>query len=162
MYTAEQVRGLLRQQKNICANILIEKNGKATVGDMWDAPEPELSADGIRPPLPDNCIINPHYDRKGYLDGGLIVEGGIIRGHIDAKGEEGPQGCAGVTIATVNSSENIKESEVKEIKIGEIFTIEGKSYVVTLPVTENHLKITNGHGAYSLSLDANKLNNNDR
>ena len=38
------------------------------------------------------------------------------------------------------------EAGVKEIKIGEIFTIEGKSYVVTLPVTDNHLKITNGHG----------------
>jgi hypothetical protein len=95
MYTTEQVRGLLREQKSICANILIEKNGTANVGDMWNAPEPKLDPDNIKPPLPDNCIINPHYDRKGYLDGGLVVKGGIITGHIDPRGEEGVQGFTG-------------------------------------------------------------------
>ena len=39
-----------------------------------------------------------------------------------------------------------KEEKIKEIKLHEIFTIEGKKYIVTLPKNDNHLKMTNGHG----------------
>lgn len=40
-----------------------------------------------------NTIINPHYDANGRLDGGTVISGGVIRGHIDPAGE---QGCSGV------------------------------------------------------------------
>jgi len=112
MYSTEQVRGLLREQKNICANILIDKNDSANVGDMWDAPEPTLTPDGIKSPLPDNCIISPQYDRHGYLNGGYVVKGGIIRGHIDQRGEAGAEGCVGVRVEPPDKLENIKDVEI--------------------------------------------------
>lgn len=44
-----------------------------------------------------NCILNEHYDNRGRLDGGIIIDGGVIRGHIDPKGEEGYPGVVGIT-----------------------------------------------------------------
>ena len=44
-----------------------------------------------------NCILNEHYDDRGRLDGGIIISGGVIRGHIDPKGEEGCAGFIGIT-----------------------------------------------------------------
>jgi hypothetical protein len=45
--------------------------------------------------LPLNAIINPHYDKYGRLDGGLVIENGVAVGHIDPIGESGTQGVAG-------------------------------------------------------------------
>lgn len=45
----------------------------------------------------DNAIINPHFDSKGRLDGGLTVKNGQVIGHIDHAGEEGIEGQKGST-----------------------------------------------------------------
>ncbi len=95
MYSADQVRVLLTQQKLICANILIEKNGKANFGDILNANTPDIAPDLIPKSLPDDCIINPHFDCNGYLDGGYLVKNGIIVGHIDPRGEKGEIGKTG-------------------------------------------------------------------
>ena len=39
-----------------------------------------------------NCILQPHYDKDGELDGGTVIEKGKIIGHIDPKGQEGTSG----------------------------------------------------------------------
>lgn len=44
-----------------------------------------------------HCILNPHYDNNGRLDGGIIISDGKITGHIDPCGEEGPPGTNGIT-----------------------------------------------------------------
>lgn len=44
-----------------------------------------------------NCILDEHYDDRGRLDGGIIISGGIVRGHVDSKGEEGFPGVVGIT-----------------------------------------------------------------
>lgn len=43
------------------------------------------------------AIINPHYDRNGYLDGGCYIEKGRITSHIDPRGEEGTPGEPGIS-----------------------------------------------------------------
>lgn len=40
-------------------------------------------------------ILQPHWDKNGYLDGGTIVEEGRIKGHIDPRGEPGEPGFIG-------------------------------------------------------------------
>ena len=40
------------------------------------------------------CILNPHYDKEGRLNGGIIISGGKIIGHIDPCGEKG---CLGLS-----------------------------------------------------------------
>ena len=50
---------------------------------------------GVSGSLPFNAIINPHYDRNGFIDGGLIISNGEIIGHADPKGEQGAMGEAG-------------------------------------------------------------------
>lgn len=44
-----------------------------------------------------HCVLNPHYDNKGRLDGGTVISGGKITGHIDPSGEEGCPGVDGIT-----------------------------------------------------------------
>lgn len=36
--------------------------------------------------------------------------------------------------------------QIKDIKIGELFTIEGKKYIVALPKNDNHVEMANEHG----------------
>lgn len=43
-----------------------------------------------------NCIIQPHFDINGRLDGGWIVEDGILKGHADPTGENGQLGENGI------------------------------------------------------------------
>ena len=43
----------------------------------------------------DKVILQPHWDKNGYLDGGIIVEEGVVKGHIDPRGEPGPSGFIG-------------------------------------------------------------------
>lgn len=43
-----------------------------------------------------HCVLNPHYDNKGRLDGGTVISGGKIIGHIDPSGEEGCLGVEGI------------------------------------------------------------------
>jgi len=50
---------------------------------------------GVSGSLPFNAIINPHYDRNGFIDGGLIISNGEIIGHADPRGEQGTMGEAG-------------------------------------------------------------------
>jgi hypothetical protein len=44
-----------------------------------------------------HCILQPHYDNNGRLDGGTIISSGKITGHIDPSGEEGCSGVDGIT-----------------------------------------------------------------
>ena len=44
-----------------------------------------------------HCILNEHYDSKGRLDGGAILSGGKITGHVDPIGEDGCPGTDGIT-----------------------------------------------------------------
>ena len=43
-----------------------------------------------------NCIIQPHFDINGRLDGGWIVNNGILKGHADPSGEPGKLGINGI------------------------------------------------------------------
>jgi len=45
---------------------------------------------------PYSAIIDPHYDSKGKLDGGWLIEKGRVMGHIDPSGEQGEEGPAGI------------------------------------------------------------------
>jgi hypothetical protein len=43
-----------------------------------------------------SAILQPHYDSDGHLDGGTIVNNGIINGHIDPTGPKGKEGISGI------------------------------------------------------------------
>ncbi len=43
-----------------------------------------------------HCVLNPHYDNKGRLNGGIVISEGKITGHIDPCGEEGYPGPLGI------------------------------------------------------------------
>jgi len=43
-----------------------------------------------------HCILQPHHDNRGRLDGGTIISGGKIMGHIDPCGERGALGSPGI------------------------------------------------------------------
>lgn len=42
-----------------------------------------------------NCILQAHHDSDGILDGGLLIQNGIIVGHIDPSGPKGNTGESG-------------------------------------------------------------------
>lgn len=43
-----------------------------------------------------HAIIDPHWDKNGFLDGGNIYVDGVNEGHIDPKGEQGTPGQPGL------------------------------------------------------------------
>lgn len=44
---------------------------------------------------PFDGIHKPHHHKDGYLDGGTIIQNGIVIGHIDPRGEKGAEGISG-------------------------------------------------------------------
>ena len=64
--------------------------------------------------LPFNAIIHPHYDSKGHLDGGTIIENGVVKGHIDPRGAEGAQGYTGERNFLVQLADSVIFSELKK------------------------------------------------
>jgi hypothetical protein len=55
------------------------------------------------------AILSPHFDSHGRLDGGTIINGGKIVGHIDPTGEPGTPGISGVNTPTPTQNETTKE-----------------------------------------------------
>ena len=45
---------------------------------------------------PFNAIIDPHYDKDGFINGGLIIRDGEIVGHADPRGLKGYEGKPGI------------------------------------------------------------------
>lgn len=46
----------------------------------------------------------------------------------------------------------VKNDKIPEIKIGEIFKVEGKKYVIVRPITDQQLADSNGHGHLIITL----------
>lgn len=63
---------------------LTDKDGNVQIFDVTDS-------------VHFHCILQPHYDGKGRIDGVTIISGGKITGHIDPCGEEGCPGTVGIT-----------------------------------------------------------------
>ena len=62
-------------------------------------------------------ITQPHYDIRGDIDGGTLLENGEARGHIDPRGEPGVEGIIGIkTTEDISEIEEPKENFVDEKK----------------------------------------------